>query len=395
MRYLPGFRERGFDVTVFTGTPPENEVIDPELKRAWAAYPVGRVLPEAAVAGVPVHRVRLPDRKGWRRTALFNRAFLRFCRDPATRPDLIQLVGTLRAQSWPMIRRLRRMGIPVLYAVTVAPKKLPARFALNPERLATTLLFNALDCVVTNNRPLLDFVRAAGIGTRVEVIANGVNLKVFTDRADPGERARVRESLNIPAAAFVVITVGAVAPRKGTDILVEAAAALMRRHDQLHLVVVGPRKDLDHPGLDAFGSKLDALIAASGNAQRFHFTGMSDDVAPLLRAADVFVLPSEREGMPNSVLEAMACRLPVVITPFIGLSSDLGEAGREFMLAERRSESLAQVLNALVMDPEGRAGLADRGRAWIERTMDVERSIDRYAALYRELIGQPSVRVAD
>lgn len=386
MRYLPGFRARGFDVTVFTGTPPVNEVTDPELERVWATFPVGQALPPATVADTPVHRVRLPDTKGWRRTSIYNRALLRFCENPATRPDVVQLVGTLRAQSLPLIRRLRRLGIPVAYAVTVAPKKIPRGFSLNPGRIATTLLFNSLDCLVTNNHPLLEFVRAAGIRTRVEVIANGVNLNVFSDKGAAGERTQVRTGLNIGENDLVIATVGAVTPRKGTDILIEAGIELLRRHSNVQVLIVGPRKDQDHPGLDAFGARLDALIAASGRPERFHFAGLRDDVAPMLRASDIFVLPSDREGMPNSVLEAMACRLPVVITPFAGLSSDLGEAGREYLLAERNAAALAATLERLVADAALRARLADSGRGWVEATLDVERSIDRYAGLYRALI---------
>ena len=71
-------------------------------------------------------------------------------------------------------------------------------------------------------------------------------------------------------------------------------------------MLVGPRKDIDQPGLKLFRRRLESLIGQSGAPERVHFTGLIDNVDTLVRASDIFVLPSEREGMPNSVLEA-AC----------------------------------------------------------------------------------------
>jgi len=81
----------------------------------------------------------------------------------------------------------------------------------------------------------------------------------------------------------------------------------------------------------------------------------------------------------------MACRKPVVITPFIGLSGDLGQAGREYLLTERNPEALAHTFEQLVDDAKLRDELAGRGRQWIETNMSLEKTIETYAQLYREI----------
>jgi len=385
LRYLPGLRERGLDIHVFTGTPPSNEVSEAEAAGNWSNVPVGELLPAAEVAGTPLQRIRLPDRKGWRRTALYNRALMRCCQDPERRPDVLQLVGTLRPQSIPLLRKLRSMGIPVLYAVTVAPKKTASRRWWNFRQYRELKLLASLDCIVTNNEPLRAFVEASGISTRVEVIPNGVDLKRFRPAENAAEVEPLRASLGIGKDDIMIVTVGAVTPRKGADVLLEAWARLAERYPRVHLVFVGPRKDLEHPGLNDFRQRLENILTTSVAPDRVHFTGLCNDVELYHRAADIFVLPSEREGMPNSVLEAMASGVPVVVTPFIGLSSDIGEPENQYLLAERNPDSLAVVLERLLADESLRLKLGESGRNWVEQTMSLERSLDRYAALYHEL----------
>jgi len=227
-----------------------------------------------------------------------------------------------------------------------------------------------------------------GIKTPVEIIPNGVDLKRFRPQQNPAKSQSLRQRFGIGADDCMIISIGGIMPRKGSDLLVEAWARLAPDHPGLHLVLVGPRKDLEQPGLKQFGRKLENRIQTSGAAERVHFTGLSDEVEALLRASDIFVLPSEREGMPNSVLEAMASRVPVVITPFKGLSEDLGEAGTHYLLSERTPAALTSSLQRLLDDTELRQQLAHQGYHWVTRTMSLDKSLDRYAAMYHRMAGK-------
>jgi len=183
----------------------------------------------------------------------------------------------------------------------------------------------------------------------------------------------------------VITTVGSVVPRKGSDFLLEAWSCFAHRFPEAHLFFVGPIFDANHPELGDFRRKIEGLLAASGAADRVHFVGFIENVEDYLRVSDVFVFPSIREGLPNVVLEAMASGLPVVVTPFFGQSEDLGQPGQQYLLVERDPEALAAAI-AEVLEEDGlRTTLGQRARRWVEETMDVERSLDRYAAFYRGL----------
>jgi glycosyltransferase involved in cell wall biosynthesis len=394
LRYLPGFQERGIDCCVLTGTPLSEEATAAEDGGQWGQCPIGDMLPIEEVNGTPIHRVRLPAHKGMRRTRLFNQALLQHCMKPEYRPEVVQLVGTLRLKSVPGLSRLRAMGIPLVYAVTNTSKLISKtnrsrlRQAVSLRRWRYRQLFNYMDCIVVNNTPMLELMRAMGVTARIEAIPNGVNLQRFRVADDSGGRRELRERLGIGDGEFMITTVGAVMPRKGSDLLLEAWVQVNRKLGNSHLVFVGPRKDLENPRLTDFRDRLAGLVNESGTPERVHFVGLADEVETYLQASDLFVLASRREGMPNSVIEAMACATPVIITPFLGLSDDLGKAGEQYLLSDFEPDTLAGLMTDVLTNADLRTSLRRSGRQWIEQTMDLRHSLDRYAALYRELAGR-------
>jgi len=396
MRYLPGFRQRHIDCRVLTGTPLAEDTATPAYRELWSQYQPGQMLPVEQVNDTPLHRVRLPDDKGPQRATLLNRALLDLCNNPQYRPDVIQLVGNLQLKAVFWLRKLRAMGIPLIYSVTITSKlrqkknRSTLRQALMLRQWRYRTLFNYLDCIIVNNTPMRDLMRDMGVTSRIEVIQNGVNLQRFSVNRRNPEAMALRHNLGIGDDEMMITTVGSVMPRKGSDLLLEAWVRINAAHHNTHLVYVGPRKDLERPGLTAFKERLEKLRAESGNPERVHFVGLADDVESYLNGSDLFVLPSQREGMPNSVIEAMACGTPVVITPFLGLSDDLGTAGKQYLLAGFDAHSLAATIATVLEDPSLRDSLSKQGRAWIETTMDLQDSLDRYANLYHELAENPA-----
>jgi len=386
MRYLPGLRERQLDIRVYTGTPNGKEM-SAEEAALWSDCPTGEFMPITEVSGVPVHRIKLPDKKGKKRTQTFNDRLLEYCSNPEYRPDVIQMVGPLKPMSIPLLRQLRDMGISLLYAVTIAPPE-PSRkkwFKRSHSRGDEVELLNLLDCIVTNNTPLRDFVQAAGVTTRVEVIANGVDLECFCPAQTPADRDSLRTQLGIGTNDIMITSIGGISPRKGSDLILDAWARLASEIPNVHLVLIGPRKDLEQSKLKGFRRKMEKTIRQSGAPERVHFTGLCENVDEYQRASDIFVLPSEREGMPNAVLEAMASRVPVIMTPYKGLCSDMGTAGIHFLLSERSVEALSSALRQLLENPAQRSELANHGYDWVRQTLSLDKSVDRYAALYHEL----------
>jgi glycosyltransferase involved in cell wall biosynthesis len=389
LRYIPGLRTRGVLTHVLAGTPKQ--------KKQVHAGPPGKTGPEWEDLGlegdligqVPIERVNIPDQAGWRRSFVFNQAIVRFCLRPDSKPDVIQIVSSLQPRSIPWVRRLRQNGIPVVYAYTI-----PANFPSNPFRRAVRRwwlkrLYSQLDCVVANNRVMGSLTSGLMGKTPLEIIPNGVDLERYRPAYNEEERKALRASFGVVGSGSKMITtVGAVHPRKGSDLLLESWVSLAKRFPDAHLFMVGLRKDLQYPKLDDFRSRLSDLLAASGAADRVHFTGVVHNIEAYLRASDVFVFPSMREGMPNAVLEAMATGIPVILTPFVGLSKDLGEPDREFLLVERDPEALASAVGDVLSGNGLKTRLGEQARRWALDTMDLEKSLDRYAALYRDLVLQ-------
>jgi glycosyltransferase involved in cell wall biosynthesis len=388
LRYIPGLTKRNIDIRIVTGTPTAQDVTADQGNEAWAASPIGAILPAQNLNGVPVTRVRLPDKGGLRRGFYYLRTVARLCRTQP--PDVLQLVGTLRFNAVPWLIRLRAMGIPSVYSVTITSKlsdnsKASIRHRLSMRRARNRALFNSLDCIIVNNSIMRTLMEDAGVRTRIEVIGNGVDLQRFHPADRLGEAMQLRNTLGIAQDEFMITTVGAVMPRKGSDILLAAWIRLLKNIPETHLVYVGPRKDLEHPDLKAFSARITDLANSSGAREHVHFVGLVDNVESYLQASDLFVLPSHREGLPNSVLEAMACGAPVVITPFLGLSTDLGRSDEHYLLADFSPDSLAEKMQSVLQSPELGKRLSRLGLQWIEQTMDLNRSLDRYADLYREL----------
>jgi len=386
LRYFPELRKRGVHTRVLTATPKSSKLIEAEYVREWNRYPIGAIIPAEPINGVPIHRIRLPEEKSWRRLILFNNEMVKFCSQPGYSPNVVQLFQALPHRSIPWLRQLRRRDIAVSYAYT-SPAKLQEKTV---KRLIRRLWFRELsrhiDCIIAVSAEMGRHVRSLGLRSRVEVIPNGVDLQRFRPAADGDPQRRLlRESLGLTESSTLISTVGSVIPRKGADLLLEAWATLAHQFPDAHLVIVGTRYQPGYSEKGEFEQKIAALLAASGAAGRVHFPGYVKDIENYLRASDLFVFLPLKEGMPNVVLEAMASAVPVILTPFPTLSDEFGQPGREYLLVERRAEAVAAAAAGLLRDKAQSFSLSRQGRSWVEQTMDIELVLDRYAALYRGL----------
>jgi glycosyltransferase involved in cell wall biosynthesis len=207
-------------------------------------------------------------------------------------------------------------------------------------------------------------------GGVVEAIGNGVDPARFAPDADGAVRRRVRAELAVPADRVAVVVIGRLVAEKGYPELFEAMRAV-----DAELWVVGERLESDRT------DRMDAVLArVEGDpdlSARIRFLGYRGDVPDLLRAADIFTLPSHREGMPRSIIEAMMSGLPVVATDIRGSREEVvdGETGALVPLGD--VDALAAALRRLAADPAlcARQGAAGRARALAE--YDEARVVER------------------
>jgi sugar transferase (PEP-CTERM/EpsH1 system associated) len=241
------------------------------------------------------------------------------------------------------------------------------------QRWLQRLGWSAADDVLSVSSRLADkiasetgFSRAA-----IRVLPNGVDLSRF-DRID---RAATRAALGLSADARVAVTVGRLVPVKDQRTLLEALALLHRDQVPATLLVAG-----DGP----LRESLEAQAVTLGIAPQVRFLGHRPDVEQILGAADVFVLSSASEGMSNTILEAMACRLPVVATHVGGADEMVIDGETGYLVPPGAPRPLADALAPLLTDA-GRArtmGVAGRLRA--EQEFSLSGMLRRYESLYLE-----------
>jgi len=385
LRYQPGLREREIKARVLAGTPRSKDDGHLDEDPGWASYPIGAMLPVEDVDGTPVHRVRLPPRTSVQRTSTYFRALIELCSDPATRPDVIQLHSFERLESLYWIWRLRRLAIPIVYAIQIArPVRHESAIMRVLKRLMIRVFYDRFDRIVTSSETIRDYLVELGVTSPIAVIPNGVDLDYYRP-GDEETRTRTRAALGIRGPGPVILSVGAVSPRKGSDLLIEAFAALLEREPDAELVFVGPRHDRNSEGLGGFEARLRTGIASCPDPDRIHFTGVRDDLPALYAAADLVVLPTSREGgTPNVVLEAMACQRPVLITRFEGQSQAIGRPELEFAVAARTSDALARAMTGILADRTRREDLVRHGRAWVEAHLGLSSTLDRFADFYHQ-----------
>jgi len=180
----------------------------------------------------------------------------------------------------------------------------------------------------------------------------------------------------IPAEAFTVCCVANWRPRKGVEVLIQAFA-LLPADAGIHLVLAG----------DMQSAKLEKLVADHPYRERIHVLGMRQDAPALVAACDVAVLPAlKREGLPKTVIEAMAYGVPAIVTNVGGSPELVTDGVNGLVVPPGDAEALAAAMLRLRQEPKLAEELGKRGRERIAREFSNRTTIERTAALYRNLV---------
>lgn len=283
------------------------------------------------------------------------------------KPDVVHLHNDKAGFAGRLLLRARYPTVfqPHAWSFQAAPAWLTAATACW-ERSAARWT-HAVLCVSEGERQL---ARSARIGARCVLARNGIDLERFTP-AGADDREISRDHLGVPREAPLAICVGRLHRQKNQHALVDAWPAVRERRPDAQLVLVGD--GLDRPSLER------------RNVPGVALPGSAADVRPWLAAADVVVQPSVWEGMPLSILEALATARSVVVSDIPGMR-ELVLCGGGAAVAHGDQRGLVeQVVRRLgdraFADGEGRAG-----RALVESHHDIRQQHAAISRLYGEIL---------
>lgn len=217
--------------------------------------------------------------------------------------------------------------------------------------------------------------RAEGAVSRVVCIRNGIDLDGRPTQVD---RNRIRRNLGVDTGTCLIGTVGRLTPVKGLSYLLQSISILLRQRANVRLLIVGDgviRKDLEVQARDL------------GISENVVFLGHREDTEELLRALDIFVLPSLNEGIPMALLEAMAASRAVVASRVGGIPEIIVEDGVEGILVEPMDVTqLAESCRRLIESPEIATKMGEQARKRVVQEFSAATMADRVAVLYKELV---------
>ena len=216
--------------------------------------------------------------------------------------------------------------------------------------------------------------RKAGIPEgKIRVIYNGVDLDSLAGGVPPGTRQAVREAWDIPPEAFVIGTVGRLVPVKNYPCLLKAFEKIIGQKKEARLLLVG-----DGPER----ARLEGLAQDLGVGARVIFTGLQYPVVDFYRAMDLFVLPSFKEGLSNTILEAMAADVPVIASKVGGNNEIIKHGVNGLLFSSNNQEELVAQMD-LVLDNPGLAGqLKKHAQETLNQRFSLAQTVNSYLDIY-------------
>ena len=381
-RYGPYLRERGVQLHVHTIRKPHHE--EEEIEKN----------------GIRIRRYEVP--KEFNLLDELELVTQKAIKEIGPRPKnvCVHPLGTTQT-SLHSIKRLwkaRWRGIPTCFHYMMVPVRERHRFPGNLKefirmRLDLSPYQKMIMCSHVMGRA---FTQVAGVSPdRIEVVPNGIDLDVFSPVSGEVKRD-LRLQLHLPEHSPIVLFVGSVIARKGVDTLIEAWELVHRQNAEARLVIVGStrprptiRETKDVSESEQYFERVGAQIDRLDDPESVLFAGEVDNIRDYYRASDLFAFASLREGLPSVILESMACGVPCVTTPFIGIPDDgeeYGVAEEHYVQSSYDPEVLAGDIWRMLDDDEARLKMGEKAAAWIAETQEMGKAADRLAEIYRDLV---------
>lgn len=285
------------------------------------------------------------------------------------KPDVIHTHGYLLPYVFPLVL-FRSVSVHVHTIHTV-----PAREVGRIGRVIQWIAFRlGVVPVAISSEFQTDIEQLYGL-KRFPIIPNGIPVKYYSASERSAMDWKVQNGFALDSC--LILTIGRLAPVKNQTLLIKAFARGLRQLQQCHLVIAGDGE---------LRTELEMRSAETGLKDRVHFLGIRSDIPTLLSAVDVFVLSSDHEGNPLTVMEAMAAGKAVISTA-VGGAVNLIEDGKDGFLVSAGDEiGLAKRMFELVNNVALRRKIGERAAETARREFDVSLMANSYSAIYKNLV---------
>jgi glycosyltransferase involved in cell wall biosynthesis len=220
---------------------------------------------------------------------------------------------------------------------------------------------------------------------KVHLIPNAVDTQRFVP-VEPAEKPSIRKKLDLPQTAIIAIYTGRLVSYKGLPLLLKVWNEIRLKHKNVYLILAGTG------GLDIHNCE-DALrdyVKANGLENHVLFTGAVQNVPEYLQASDLFVFPTENDAFPSSIVEAMACGLPVVTTPVGAIKTIVTDRETGLLIQPGNQEQLFQALDVMLSDTALASRLGDVACRSVQDLYSAETVTKKYMDLFQGLI-EPTI----
>ena len=295
--------------------------------------------------------------------------------------DVVHFHGLWQGHTRRGARAARLANVPYLVAAHGMAEPWALRHKALKKKVYTALVegknLRRASCLHALARPEVGHLRAIAPRTPIALVPNGVDLEPFRDLPP---RSVLEAEFPELVGKFVLLFFGRLHVKKGLGLLAGALGDLKFDHPDVHVLLAGN----DDGALAPFLARAEAEGVSSRITRVGHVSG--ERARQVWAAADAFVLPSYSEGFSMAILEALACRLPALITTTCHFP-ELADAGGGIVV-EPTPEGVSSGLRGLLeRRPEERRALAEKGRALVEARYTWDRQADRLASVYEWVAG--------
>ncbi len=225
--------------------------------------------------------------------------------------------------------------------------------------------------------------------SRIITIGNGVDINFFSKENVPSDRRLLKKKeLGLPENAVVITCVARMVKEKGIFDLIEATKRVISLFPHVHILLVGKISEDCKRGVVCREFIENYFDENPSSKSQLHFLGTRTDVRDILSITDVFVLPSYREGMPRSILEAMAMEIPVIATNIRGCREEVVDRKTGILIPPGDVKALEQAMIELIENKDMRIEFGRNGRKRVEKYFDEDKVVEKEIEVIKKLVNE-------